>query len=701
MIQSPKLLSFEQIDINQYLLPEKLRNILIARKCGFNVPFGIVLKVDREISLKETESFLTGIKDEVFACFNINDNLISRSCSQFEDHSNRSAAGIYQSINNLKRGSFVEGVMKTLSSYHSELARDYEKSIQKSQSCFDYVLIQKQITPVIIGICSTTSQFDSDNNILIEAEGSFFRKQDENVCLYKFQLDRDEYQLTSDIPLTKPLERKLETTAFNYILLEKTFKQEITMEFCFDQNSTIQILQVRRLPLPEEGFITYTDRIIRQFWPDYICKIMGSIIGLGKNTDPSGSVLRIEGYRLQLKTTTADTLRSLSFPMSMREKFSRQWNLLLDVFRANNQLHTTLPLFKILLSKQYIIRGYQQQFELIKAELFQPTRTPDFNSQLLLKATRSFREVHKYAMLVAGQCWIAEKLMDTAAKESLFSAIYSETRELIQDVAKTTPESDEQFETLLKKYSHKYQLRDLPHPRWEEDPAQFRELIKTLNNSQDLTSKSTNSASNTSNNYLNNIFNCKEKLRVLLDKYMHIFRKLLLELEVGLIDKTSGAITQGDVFHMSLQELNLLLEGVKDNISFKMLQDERKDYEFITTRGNTNSNNKRKENHLITGICAAKGSASGQVRYLHSVNEHFKFVDKDMIYADTIDPGWFPLLARSSGVIVGNNDGVLSHVMVLVRELGIPCLVNVGKIGEQIDGANIYLNADQRAIQIL
>lgn len=76
---------------------------------------------------------------------------------------------------------------------------------------------------------------------------------------------------------------------------------------------------------------------------------------------------------------------------------------------------------------------------------------------------------------------------------------------------------------------------------------------------------------------------------------------------------------------------------------------------------------------VVSGIGAAPGIVEGTARVLTDALDDFE--PGDVLIAESVDPGWSPVLAVA-GAVVLDIGGRLSHGAVVARELGVPCVVN-------------------------
>ncbi|HJP24788.1 MAG TPA: PEP-utilizing enzyme, partial [Acidimicrobiales bacterium] len=73
----------------------------------------------------------------------------------------------------------------------------------------------------------------------------------------------------------------------------------------------------------------------------------------------------------------------------------------------------------------------------------------------------------------------------------------------------------------------------------------------------------------------------------------------------------------------------------------------------------------------------------------------------EILVAPITDPSWTPLFVPAAGVVV-DVGAVMSHAVIVSRELGIPCVVSAaGATTRILDGARIRVNGDTGTVTIL
>jgi pyruvate,water dikinase len=92
------------------------------------------------------------------------------------------------------------------------------------------------------------------------------------------------------------------------------------------------------------------------------------------------------------------------------------------------------------------------------------------------------------------------------------------------------------------------------------------------------------------------------------------------------------------------------------------------------------------------------GLATGMVCIMHSSTEDRELPENCILVCESTDPGWMPLLARSTGLVV-ERGGILSHGALIARDLGIPALVLPDATSVLKDGQVITLDGATGSIQ--
>jgi rifampicin phosphotransferase len=104
---------------------------------------------------------------------------------------------------------------------------------------------------------------------------------------------------------------------------------------------------------------------------------------------------------------------------------------------------------------------------------------------------------------------------------------------------------------------------------------------------------------------------------------------------------------------------------------------------------------------ILEGIGGSPGRVIGIARIVMDASNPDALNPGDILVAPITDPSWTPLFLAAAGVIV-DVGAVMSHSVIVSRDLGIPCAVSVTDATRIIpDGALIELDGDTGAVTIL
>ena len=104
---------------------------------------------------------------------------------------------------------------------------------------------------------------------------------------------------------------------------------------------------------------------------------------------------------------------------------------------------------------------------------------------------------------------------------------------------------------------------------------------------------------------------------------------------------------------------------------------------------------------ILEGIGGAPGRVVGIARVVTDASDPDVLEPGDILIAPITDPSWTPLFLAAAGVVV-DVGAVMSHAVIVSRDLGIPCAVNVLNATQTIpDGALIELDGDTGAVTII
>ena len=104
---------------------------------------------------------------------------------------------------------------------------------------------------------------------------------------------------------------------------------------------------------------------------------------------------------------------------------------------------------------------------------------------------------------------------------------------------------------------------------------------------------------------------------------------------------------------------------------------------------------------VLTGAAGCAGTARGRARVVLDPSDPAGMAPGDILVAPLTDPAWTPLFLPAAAVVV-NVGALMSHAVIVSRELGIPCVVAVEDATDRIpDGAMIEVDGTAGTVTIL
>lgn len=79
----------------------------------------------------------------------------------------------------------------------------------------------------------------------------------------------------------------------------------------------------------------------------------------------------------------------------------------------------------------------------------------------------------------------------------------------------------------------------------------------------------------------------------------------------------------------------------------------------------------------MDGYGVSSGIVSGEICFLESLDDVQNFEEDKILLTYLTDPDWTPYIMKSKGVVTAIG-GYLCHTAIITRELGIPCVTNIG-----------------------
>ena len=104
---------------------------------------------------------------------------------------------------------------------------------------------------------------------------------------------------------------------------------------------------------------------------------------------------------------------------------------------------------------------------------------------------------------------------------------------------------------------------------------------------------------------------------------------------------------------------------------------------------------------ILQGIAGCAGKARGRARVVLDPSDPGALGPGDVLIAPITDPSWTPLFVPAEAVVV-DVGAVMSHAVIVSRELGIPCVVSaIGATTSIPDGAEIEVDGNAGTVTII
>ena len=102
---------------------------------------------------------------------------------------------------------------------------------------------------------------------------------------------------------------------------------------------------------------------------------------------------------------------------------------------------------------------------------------------------------------------------------------------------------------------------------------------------------------------------------------------------------------------------------------------------------------------LVSGAPASPGRVTGSVRVIRSPSEFDRLLDGEVLVAPLTAPAWTPLFARASAVVT-DVGSVFAHASIIAREYGIPAIVGTGDATARLpDGMRVTVDGSTGVVE--
>jgi phosphohistidine swiveling domain-containing protein len=187
--------------------------------------------------------------------------------------------------------------------------------------------------------------------------------------------------------------------------------------------------------------------------------------------------------------------------------------------------------------------------------------------------------------------------------------------------------------------------------------------------------------------------------------FLEVNRRLLIR---GLVDtdRDFWFLTYGELFDVLSGEANMTLAKAK--IAGRMRNFDRfrvKEWsppKFLTADRGISFDpapSNTDDDAVLQGVPTSRGQVTATARIVTDLAQIERVNAGEILIANSTDPGWTPVFAVISGVIV-ETGGMLSHSSCLAREYGFPAVQLEGALRSIPDGATIELDGDSGRVRI-
>ena len=103
----------------------------------------------------------------------------------------------------------------------------------------------------------------------------------------------------------------------------------------------------------------------------------------------------------------------------------------------------------------------------------------------------------------------------------------------------------------------------------------------------------------------------------------------------------------------------------------------------------------------MRGLPGCPGTARGRARVITDPADPTALQPGDVLVAPLTDPAWTPLFVPAEAVVV-DVGAIMSHAVIVSRELGIPCIVSATDATKRIpDGALVEVDGSAGTVTVI
>jgi rifampicin phosphotransferase len=165
-------------------------------------------------------------------------------------------------------------------------------------------------------------------------------------------------------------------------------------------------------------------------------------------------------------------------------------------------------------------------------------------------------------------------------------------------------------------------------------------------------------------------------------------------------DELGAYVADPKSFQRAIEERSADFRALAERIPPFLFEGEIPDL-FTWERRVREENAAGQKGDILEGIGGSPGRVVGIARIVLDASDPDVLNPGDILVAPITDPSWTPLFLAAAGVVV-DVGAVMSHSVIVSRDLGIPCAVSVSYATRIIpDGALIELDGDTGTVTIL
>ena len=200
----------------------------------------------------------------------------------------------------------------------------------------------------------------------------------------------------------------------------------------------------------------------------------------------------------------------------------------------------------------------------------------------------------------------------------------------------------------------------------------------------------------------------REALRDNVVQVLGMYRRVALDVSRRL-EQVEPSVGEDAAFFLTIDELHKVLRAERSSVSALVAQ-RRRQFErdcalpdppptFVGFPPDRQT--PIVDTDVLEGLSASPGVVEGTARVIRGPQDASDVQADEVLVLPTADSGWSPLFVATSGVVT-ELGGPLSHAAIVLREYGVPAVVNVTHATRAIvSGDRVRLDGDRGTVQII